>query len=305
MMGGNIMAASLDAGGRIRRTGTVSVPKASTWHQNLGRELPENQDVIMRGAMEKKVLVPEIEWYERMIVVTNEIVAIGHVGENKMIDSIPLVEIVDVQIVKHDSSSPIGGRKCSTANAKQARGRRKSVADSNVAALPRRRASVASTGGRGRISSVESGMSMGDSDDKFEFVIKTEPDGYNSGRPYFLRVAMDEQRTHWVACLKTAIKEAKLRSVEEGHQNPVERLRRFLRKRFEAHSTQTVIALIIAINFGANVYAAELLPDSGSEEEFIFEVIEYVCTSIFVLEILCNLFVHWWSEFFHRRLELL
>lgn len=27
-------------------------------------------------------------------------------------------------------------------------------------------------------------------------------------------------------------------------------------------------------------------------------MIEYVCTSIFVLEILCNLFVHWWSEFF-------
>ena len=159
--------------------------------------LPEEQDRISDNDLEMSML--DGTWNMRRVVWTKSKIAFARVGEEMMIDAIPLDQVDTVQVMAHefDSSSAVVGVHSDA--------KRSENTGNTIAACSRLNASLNGA-------------------PKF-LKIHTVPDGFNSGRPYFLR-SPDEERCHEVASELKQLAEAERRRVEA-------------KSRFERHQAST------------------------------------------------------------------
>jgi hypothetical protein len=141
-------------------------------------------------------------WNMRRVVWTKSKIAFARVGEEMMMDAIPLDQVRSVQIIVHefDSSSAVLGIHCDA--------KRLESTENPIAACQRLDASQTAA--------------------TKCIKIQTVPDGFNSGRPYFLRFP-DEERCHHVALELNQLAVAERRRVEaksrfKRHQASVHRV---------------------------------------------------------------------------------
>ena len=130
------------------------------------------------------------------------------------------------------------------------------------------------------------------------FDIHTVVGGFNSGRTYTLRTDSHEKRDAWIDALRTAISDA--REVDEllRYRTWPARVQRDLRAMYHTSTAQMLIALLIVTNFLINVVNFELLPEEGSQDDAIFNYLEYAFNALFLTELVFNLTAHWFFEFF-------
>ena len=213
-------------------------------------------------------------WLPRYAVLTVDrlVFAKSEDDDDRIVDYIPLAEIVSVEIangLKDDFSSPL--------------------------------ASPASRGG-GVPGSSQRQLPVHQEQSEPHLVIRTIESGHNSGRAYIHRLP-NEDAARWHSDLKLLCAQAKLAAERDAHANRLSYFRAKMLSHYEAKRTQLLIALVITCAFAVDVSEAQLLPAEGTEEAFIFLVIEIIITSFFTLELLfhvmCksnNCFRPFWSR---------
>ena len=155
--------------------------------------LPEEHERLSDCNLEMSML--DGTWNMRRVVWTKSKIAFARVGEEMMMDAIPLDQVDSIQAMVHgfDSSSAVLESYSDV---------KRENSENPIAACPRWNAPH---------------------NKATKFVrIHTVPDGFNSGRPYFLRFP-DEERCHQVAHDLTQLADAERRRVEaksrfERHQ---------------------------------------------------------------------------------------
>ena len=144
----------------------------------------------------------------------------------------------------------------------------------------------------------------GTSEDKKTLVIRTDINGFNSGRTYIHRTKRPEDLLMWNRELNVAVRNAK---VEHSYNQEiagksslfryVHSLRRGLRTIHEGKVFQICVGIIILCSFALDIAEAELLPDKDSLMHEWFVSLDMLFTFMFVLELALNLFTHSYQGF--------
>ena len=133
-------------------------------------------------------------------------------------------------------------------------------------------------------------------------VIRTIPDGYNSGQEYHLQYirTQPQQETDaeacnvWVTALEDAVESARRRTrISAAWADFQAPLSRFYRNEY----FQAVMAIIILLNFLLTASEMQIHPPNDSQLARSFENGDMAFTFIFALELLINMVAHWFWPF--------
>lgn len=126
-------------------------------------------------------------------------------------------------------------------------------------------------------------------DDEQYLVIRTMESGHNSGRTYIHRLPREDAAL-WHSELKMGCERARFELERDSHRSGLSYFRAKTLSLYEAKRTQLVIAFVIVLAFAIDVSEAQILPPEGSEQAFIFLIVEIAITSFFTLELLLHIF---------------
>ena len=96
------------------------------------------------------------------------------------------------------------------------------------------------------------------------------------------------------------IHNAQANNTKERVTRPISKLTRVrgaVRHCYESATFQIFIAALIFFNFVMQCVQMQMLPADGSDWEDFFEVIENICTVIYLVELLINIFATWFTDF--------
>jgi len=137
------------------------------------------------------------------------------------------------------------------------------------------------------------------------FLVRTQEDGYNSGRVYQLRAASSAEGKIWVTSLEKAVEEAKEAYIRAQQPGFIGACRRKVRFVVSTNGWQFGVSAIIVLSFIVTIVEIDFAKDcdeSGDGAEdieacdtkmFPFEVLDYAFTVLFVIDLLTTLFVDW------------
>ena len=123
----------------------------------------------------------------------------------------------------------------------------------------------------------------------------TTKEGANQGRSYYLKCDTAHSCIEWVTSLRQAVKVAVKR---DRDHNIYLRVKNRIGEAYNHDLFQIAMASVIALSFICNV--VEVQVDQNPEDSdglSLFDRIDLAFTIVFVLELLVNLFVHWFSDF--------
>ena len=72
------------------------------------------------------------------------------------------------------------------------------------------------------------------------------------------------------------------------------------REAYTSNGGQYLVGGMILAAFFASIVQAQVLPEEGSDQEHAFQILEYIFTGFFTLELLLNVFGHWFLPFVTR-----
>ena len=125
-----------------------------------------------------------------------------------------------------------------------------------------------------------------------DFVILTTRMGFYRGAPIVLRASCMDEKEQWVETLRRIIK-----FESASHLAPLSffaKIRRQVYTLYTGPTTQLTVAMLICINFVANILEAQ----SGGKLDDILEALDLVFTGLFTFELIVNLFATLFAEFF-------
>mmetsp|Transcript_30470 Transcript_30470/g.72147 ORF Transcript_30470/g.72147 Transcript_30470/m.72147 type:complete len:423 (+) Transcript_30470:195-1463(+) len=131
-------------------------------------------------------------------------------------------------------------------------------------------------------------------EDGIAFEIYTIDGGYNSGRTYAVQVADVDSGEDWIARLREM--SVRRRQIVRN-QTTLDNYKEWARGVYRNGYTQTVIVIMITGNFAMNIAQAQLNPDTDSKLNDLFEVLDWLFTVVFAIELAFNAFGHWFWEF--------
>ena len=118
------------------------------------------------------------------------------------------------------------------------------------------------------------------------------------GRTYYFRCRNDEQCEQWVIAMNKAMKEA-----DEEYQNSLnlstsERCRLAARSLINDNRTQLFIAFLLLSNFVVSIIQCEMSITDDKRLQGNFDILEVCFTFLYLVELLLNLYAHWFWPFF-------
>jgi hypothetical protein len=149
-----------------------------------------------------------------------------------------------------------------------------------------------------------------DSDEKLQpdlymLQILTIENGYNSGRTYNLNAQSEEMCSSWIQAIRLASDKAIL--LQKAGPGLFQRSRYRLGQFYRSITAQSIVAGLISCGFLINILQTELLsdvePGSNEEEQLqrVFSGLEFFFTVAFTIELLLNMFAHFFLPFFKVR----
>ena len=212
---------------------------------------------------------------ERKIVLTQKQFYMSRPDSDKVLDHIPLHEILRIEDPEADQK---GGKTLFS-----------SVRTSSASSFHR----------------LQSNGSFAPNDDDDEakidparvFVIHTIEDGYNSGKSTVLLCESKESKKEWVTTLQVAAKTA-LKIFEGIHEMTwLQRKQRVARKFYHSDKAQYCVGVVIMASYFTALLSSQLLPERGSSTARHLRLTEIVFTAMFTVELLFNLFGSWLRPF--------
>jgi hypothetical protein len=225
-------------------------------------EVPRIKDRLLEREIDK--LDYDKRWQPRRVILTNRRIVLTRIGEDSVIDSIPLYEIE--RVVMHKSTVSSG--------------------DMSSIQEPAKPKGVRTNG---------LGVVLGES--RHQFDIFTFENGYNSGMTYNMSVTNEQDCAEILKTIEHLCHQD-LRRVERANDGTlIRRMQRGVRRFYNMQAMQWLIASFIFANFVLNVVQAELQPADNSDLQAFFDRCDEFFTIIFSIEICINLFANWFWPF--------
>ena len=117
------------------------------------------------------------------------------------------------------------------------------------------------------------------------------------GRMYYFRAGDDAECDSWITDIRQAVQEAEEALHESLNLSRTQRLRIQVQTIYDTDKTQMFTSLILLINFVFSISQTELDLKESSTTAALFDIIEMCFTGIYVVELLANIFGHWFRPF--------
>ena len=232
--------------------------------------LPEFSSFLKDIILQKKAA--DESFLPRRFVVTESRLYFAHPDDERVLDDIPLHEILEI------SQSHSVGRTISTSSSHNDHTRQDSVL-----------AKVLSV-----VSSKQAGTEEADWGGD-EFCLTTAVEGHNSGRQYYLKCDDGRACRELVGFLNEMVKASVKREV---HDDTYTLVKRFVRETYKSGPSAGFWALLIFLPFISNVLEAQLDPaEEDADFTAAFYKTDMVFTILFTIELVINMFGHWFWEF--------
>ena len=133
-------------------------------------------------------------------------------------------------------------------------------------------------------------------------IIRTIPDGVNSGRVYHFKMTTDVECGELVASVTIAVRNALdlLRIRECVGFGRVKHFQKVVRRMYKDQWVEVGVAICIACNFFITVLEVQLKEPEGSDLSQALNLADNIFTLIFAAELSINLFSNWFWPFFNN-----
>ena len=126
--------------------------------------------------------------------------------------------------------------------------------------------------------------------------VKTYGEGVLAGRVLQFCLDTDDDVNLWVEQVSQAVKQ--IHKKTQSQTTLAKRTQDFAYTIYHSNGMQTCVAVLIFLNFVANVAQAEMQPEEASDIDTLFSVLDVVFNVIFAAELVINLVAHWFLAFF-------
>ena len=124
------------------------------------------------------------------------------------------------------------------------------------------------------------------------------------GRTYYLRAATEQTKNEWLSAIDEAVEADKQHQLTLLQLTCTRKFKVKLRHFYDSNYVQNFVAILLVINFGINVYDAESQPQPGTKTRLLLDEIDNVFTAIYSIELLVNVYTHWFWSFFTNKWSL-
>lgn len=255
-------------------------------------KMPTTAQRLKAGAMSRQVVsAVGTTWVPREVVVTKGHVFLSKNGSEDVIDQIPLHEIIEVVSSASEAVQADKAEEWRTKATPWASFRRKpkgaGMKDDGEA--PEHDDKPATTAPDLEYED--------DLNPKCIIVIRTVPDGYNSGRATLLLAGSVKEASEWVSFLSELSTAAYKDFHRKPDLGPVGNMQHKCAKIYHSHRVQYFISVVIGASYLCALIGAQILPEQGTEAARSLWILEVLFTTIFTAELLFNLFGAWWKPF--------
>jgi hypothetical protein len=130
--------------------------------------------------------------------------------------------------------------------------------------------------------------------------IRTAELGYNSGRTYFFSLESEEDCDTWIRQIRSSAERALL--LKRAGPGKLRQAKFRLRQVYRSVPAQSLVAILISCSFLVNILQTELvgINDGSDNSDYVaaFNVLEYLFTAAFAIELLVNMLAHFFLPFF-------
>ena len=116
------------------------------------------------------------------------------------------------------------------------------------------------------------------------FEIFTADGGLSNRRSYAFKCESNVERDNWVLGLRRQMVAEHERFLRENHRTNFYKLQRWMKQVYDSEYCSCTGAVMVLVNFIANIVQFEMLPVEGSHELHVFQIVEDVFTVLFTLE---------------------
>ena len=119
-------------------------------------------------------------------------------------------------------------------------------------------------------------------------------------RNYYLRTKSEEERDAWLEAIRDQKQILHEESIRASQKTLAQKIRPKVKALVSSVQFQSSVAVLLFCNFLLNIYEVETKADESTKEAHILKILDYSFTVVYVIELLCNLFAHWWRDFLYN-----
>ena len=221
----------------------------------VSEECP-TEGIIKQGMLARQRITASGSGFaERHITMNARFIYFSKMGQSKVLDYIPLIEVIRVHC---------------------------------LVPLPANRSSSSANHGRRdlfKLHDVET-PPLDVTPEMLTFMIQVSEHGHNSGRSCVLRAHSIPELNEWMQAIQQGVQRANdLQNQDEGQ---LSRVRRLTRQFYHSDPAQYAIGLVIMASYAASIAAAQMLPAPDSSEAAVLRSLEVTFTVIFAVELGVN-----------------
>ena len=260
-------------------------------------KMPKTAQRLKEGAMWRQVVsAVGTTWVPREVVVTKSHVFLSKIGSEDVIDQIPLHEIIEVVSSASEAVQADTAEERRTKATPWASFRRKpkaaSMKDNGESEAPEHDDKPVTMA-----PDIEDEVDEDDLNRQCIIVIRTVPDGYNSGRATLLRAGSIKEASEWMSFLSELSTAAYKDFHRKPDLGPIGNMQRRCAKIYHSNRVQYFISVVIGASYLCALIGAQILPEQGTEAARSLWILEVLFTTVFTAELLFNLFGAWWKPF--------
>lgn len=271
----------------VQPTGGILESPATKVTQ-LAPTLGGSEETRKTGHLEKRITGKTVCWVKKEITLTSEYLFFKNVESQEVKEAIKLVDITQVFRSSPHRNQSIVGLGSST--------------ESQSDILQEQADLAGRTGSEGNQSTGSRRAKRHHNEenaiDELDFHNALSIHLQKYGRMCHLRASSKEECEDWIDQISHQIKEAQRVTYEALGISHVKRCRERLKAIYDSPPSQTFIALILIAVFALNIYDAELQPEEASQTRKIIDHIDTVITVLFAGELVLQLFIYWFWQFF-------
>ena len=262
----------------------IDVP-AHVSPDSLMGKMPKADKILKKDILKK--FSTSHGWKPMQVVLTSVGLYLARPDEDLLRDLIPLHEIVEV---KRRSDVPDLRKQEPEKALKDLSTSKNHGMQSSKREATNKNRTLGRQGSIVKLASLTEGELQAEETEKYIMQLRTVEGGYNSGRTYYISVGTDEDCQAWIQGIRTASDKAVL--LRQAGPGFLEKARYRLRRAYHSVYIQSLVAFCIFLSFLSNIMQSELGNTSDPAYNTLFNILEYLFTILFTIELCVNVLVH-------------
>jgi hypothetical protein len=246
---------------------------------SLMGKMPKADKILKKDILKK--LSTNHGWKPMQVVLTSVGLYLARPDEDLLRDLIPLYEVVEVKRRSDvpDLRIPESEKGLKDMSASKNMQGKKDLTNKTIRSVGRQGSFVS-------MASLREEEMKAEEPEKYIIQLRTLEGGYNSGRTYYLSAGTDEDCQAWVQSIRTASDKAIL--LRQAGPGIMVKARYRLRQAYHSVQMQSLVAFFIFLSFLSNIMQSELSANSDPTFDKMFDILEYIFTILFTVELCIN-----------------